>query len=33
LGYLVPCALMIKVLPNLIEGIQIAGFLREVEAK
>jgi len=30
-GYLVPCTLMIKVLPNLSEGIRIVGFLREVE--
>ena len=30
-GYLVPCTLMIKVLPNLDEGIQIVGFLKEIE--
>lgn len=30
-GYLVPCTLMIKVLPNLDEGIQIVGFLKDIE--
>lgn len=30
-GYLVPCTLMIKVLPNLEEGIQIVGFLKDIE--
>lgn len=29
--YLVPCTLMIKVLPNLEEGIQIVGFLKDIE--
>ena len=31
LGYLVPCTLMIKVLPNLDEGIQIVGFLKDID--
>lgn len=31
-GYLVPCTLMIKILPNLDEGIQIVGFLKDVES-
>lgn len=31
LGYIVPSTLMIKVLPNLDEGIQIVGFLKEIE--
>ena len=30
-GYLVPCTLMIKVLPNLDEGIQIVGFLKDID--
>lgn len=30
-GYLVACTLMIKVLPNLDEGIQIVGFLKDLE--
>ncbi|KAL4459259.1 hypothetical protein ABPG73_001296 [Tetrahymena malaccensis] len=30
-GYLIPCTIMIKVLPNLDNGIQIVGFLKEVE--
>ncbi|EAR83935.1 PAS domain S-box protein (macronuclear) [Tetrahymena thermophila SB210] len=30
-GYIVPCTLMIKVLPNLDDGIQIVGFLKEIE--
>ena len=30
-GYLVPCTLMIKILPNLDEGIRIVGFLRELD--
>jgi len=30
-GYLVPCTLMIKVLPNLDEGIQIVGFLKDLD--
>ncbi|KAM3130308.1 hypothetical protein pb186bvf_017604 [Paramecium bursaria] len=30
-SYLVPCTLMIKVLPNLDEGIQIVGFLKDIE--
>lgn len=29
--YLIPCSLMIKVLPNLDEGIQIVGFLKEID--
>ena len=31
-NYLVPTTLMIKVLPNLDQGIRVVGFLREVEA-
>lgn len=30
-GYMVPCSLMIKVLPNLDEGIRLVGFLKEVQ--
>lgn len=30
-GYLVPCTLMIKVLPNLDDGIQIVGFLKDID--
>jgi hypothetical protein len=30
-GYLVPCTLMIKVLPTLDEGIRVVGFLKDVE--
>jgi len=30
-GYLVTCTLMIKVLPNLDEGIQIVGFLKDID--
>jgi len=30
-GYLVPCSLMIKVYPNLDEGIRVIGFLRKIE--
>ncbi|EGR33302.1 PAS domain S-box family protein [Ichthyophthirius multifiliis] len=29
--YLVPCTLMIKILPNLDEGITIVGFIKDVE--
>lgn len=29
-GYIVPCALLAKILPNLDEGIQIVGFLRKL---
>lgn len=29
--FLVPCSLMIKVLPNLEEGIQIVGFLKDID--
>lgn len=29
--YLICCSLMIIVLPNLNEGIQIVGFLKEIE--
>jgi len=30
-GYIVPCALMIKVYPNLDQGIRVVGFLRKLE--
>lgn len=30
-GYMVPCTLMIKVLPNLDEGIRIVGFFKEID--
>ena len=30
-GYIVPCTLMIKVLPNLDEGIRIVGFFKEID--
>ena len=30
-GYIVPCVLFIKILPNLDKGIQIVGFLKEDE--
>ena len=30
-GYLIPCTLMIKVLPSLKEGLKIVGFLTELE--
>jgi len=30
-GYIVPCSLMIKVLPNLDEGIRLVGFLKDVD--
>lgn len=30
-GYLVPCSLMTKVIPNLAEGIRIVGFLKELD--
>jgi hypothetical protein len=30
-GYVVPCTLMIKVLPNLDEGIRMVGFLKDIE--
>jgi PAS domain S-box-containing protein len=30
-GYMVPCTLMIKVLPTLDEGIRVVGFLKDVE--
>lgn len=30
-GYVVPCTLMIKVLPNLNEGIRMVGFLKDIE--
>lgn len=29
--YLVPCTLMVKILPNLDEGISIVGFLKDIE--
>lgn len=28
-GYIIPCQLYIKILPNLVKGIQIVGFLNE----
>lgn len=31
--YLVPCSLMTKVLPNLDEGIQIVGFLKDIDVQ
>jgi len=30
-GFMVPCTLMIKVLPTLDEGIRVVGFLKDVE--
>jgi PAS domain S-box-containing protein len=30
-GYIVPCSLMVKILPNLDEGIRVVGFLKDVE--
>lgn len=30
-GYILPCALMIKIYPNLDEGIRVVGFLRKIE--
>jgi len=30
-GYIVPCALMIKIYPNLDQGIRVVGFLRKIE--
>jgi len=30
-GYIVPCALMIKIYPNLEQGIRVVGFLRKLE--
>lgn len=30
-GYLIPCSLMIKVLPNLDDGIKIVGFLKSID--
>ena len=30
-GFMIPATLMIKVLPNLNEGIQMVGFLKEME--
>ena len=30
-GYVVPCSLMIKVLPNLDEGIRLVGFLKDLD--
>ncbi|EGR28256.1 PAS domain S-box family protein [Ichthyophthirius multifiliis] len=29
-GYLIPCILMIKILPNLDEGLQFVGFFKEI---
>lgn len=31
-GYIVPCTLMVKILPNLDEGIKVVGFLKDVDA-
>jgi len=31
-GYIIPCALMIKVYPNLDQGIRVVGFLRKIES-
>ena len=28
-GYLIPCNIMVKIYPNLEEGIKIVGFLTE----
>mmetsp|Transcript_28675 Transcript_28675/g.25657 ORF Transcript_28675/g.25657 Transcript_28675/m.25657 type:complete len:287 (-) Transcript_28675:781-1641(-) len=30
-GYMIPCTLMIKVLPTLDEGIKLVGFLKDIE--
>lgn len=30
-GFIVPCTLMIQVLPNLKEGISIVGFLKDID--
>ena len=30
-GFIVPCTLMIKILPDLDEGIRIVGFLKDME--
>ncbi|EGR33954.1 PAS domain S-box family protein, partial [Ichthyophthirius multifiliis] len=30
-GYIIPCILMVKVLPNLNEGIQIVGFFKDIQ--
>jgi PAS domain S-box-containing protein len=30
-SYMVPCSLMIKVLPNLEDGIKVVGFLKDLE--
>ena len=30
-GYMVPCTLMIKVLPTLDDGIRVVGFLKDIE--
>lgn len=30
-GYIVPCSLMVKVLPNLDEGLKVVGFLKDIE--
>lgn len=32
-GYIIPCTLLIKVLPSLFDGIQIVGFLKEKESE
>ena len=31
-GYVVPCTLMVKVLPNLDDGIKMVGFLKDVDS-
>ncbi len=31
--YIVPCMLLLKLLPNLDEGIRIIGFLKEAQTK
>jgi len=31
-GYIVPCGLMIKVYPNLDEGIRVVGFMRRLDS-
>lgn len=32
-GYLVPCSLMIKILPTLDDGIRVVGFLKDLEGE
>eukprot|EP00331_Platyophrya_macrostoma_P019490 CAMPEP_0176470080 /NCGR_PEP_ID=MMETSP0127-20121128/40245_1 /TAXON_ID=938130 /ORGANISM="Platyophrya macrostoma, Strain WH" /LENGTH=784 /DNA_ID=CAMNT_0017864311 /DNA_START=1009 /DNA_END=3359 /DNA_ORIENTATION=- len=31
-GYIIPCSLMIKILPNLDDGVKLVGFLKDIEA-